>query len=43
MLTLPSANCFRWPQVTFSEMDRLSSWAREDMMVISSSPLLSRV
>ena len=29
ILTFPSANRFRWPQVTFSEMDRLSSCARE--------------
>ena len=31
------------PQVTFSEMLRLSSWARLDMMVMSSSPLESKV
>lgn len=36
MLTLPSEKRFRWPQVTFSEMDRLSSCARELIMVISS-------
>ena len=43
MDTLPSAMRLRQPQVTFSEMLRLSSWARLDMMVIISSPLLSRV
>ena len=42
-LTLPSAKRFRWPHVTFSEMERLSSCAMLDMMVINSSPLLSKV
>ena len=43
MDTFPSAIRFRWPQVTFSEMLRLSSWARLLMMVISSSPFPSNV
>lgn len=36
---MPSANRFRWPQVTFSEMLRLSSCARLLMMVMRSSLL----
>ena len=42
-LTLPSANRFRWPQVMFSEMLRLSSCARLLMMVMRSSPLPIKV
>ena len=38
-----SANRFLCPQVQFSEILRLSSCAREDIMVISNSPLLSSV
>ena len=40
-LTLPSAIRFRCPQVTFSEMERLSSCAREDIIVRRNSPLES--
>ena len=40
-VTLPSANRFLCPHVQFSEMDRLSSCARLDMMVSSNSPLPS--
>ena len=40
---MPSAMRFRQPQVTFSEILRLSSCARLDMIVIISSPLLSSV
>ena len=42
-MTLPSAKRLRCPQVTFSEMERASSWARELMMVMRSSPLASKV
>jgi len=41
--TLPSAKRLRCPQVTFSEMERLSSCARLHMIVMSNSPLLSKV
>ena len=40
---MPSAMRLRQPQVTFSEMERLSSCARDDMIVMNSSPLLSSV
>lgn len=40
---LPSAKNLRLPQVIFSEIERLSSWARLDIIVISNSPLLSKV
>ena len=40
---MPSAKRFLIPHVTFSEMLRLSSWARLLMIVMSSSPLESSV
>ena len=39
----PSANRFRWPHFTFSEIDRDSSSAMLDSSVIRNSPLLSMV
>ena len=43
IVTFPSAKRFLCPQVTFSEILRLSSCAREDIIVMRSSPLLSNV
>ena len=40
---MPSEKLCRMPQVVFSLMLRLSSWARLLMMVISNSPLESIV
>lgn len=40
---LSIGNRFLCPQVTFSDMERLSSCAKLDMMVSSSSPLPSKV
>ena len=40
---LPSSMLRRFPQVTFSEMERLSSCAKLLIMVIITSPLASRV
>ena len=42
-MTFPSAKRLRCPHVTFSDMERDSSCARLDMMVMSSSPLESCV
>ena len=42
-MTFPSAKRFLCPQVTFSEIERDSSCAKLDMIVINSSPLASKV
>ncbi len=39
----PSLKALRCPQVTFSDIDLDSSCAKEDMIVISSSPFESKV
>lgn len=42
-IVFPSAKRFRCPHVTFFEMERLSSCASEDMIVISSSPFRGKL
>ena len=41
--TCPSASSLRFPHLQFSDIERLSSWASDDMMVMSSSPFPSKV